>query len=185
MEELQPRTVLLNNLTPRFYPTSESWPPRREFVRLGAGANEIRTVGPTCDDETFSRGKKGVKIDHGGPENHTSQVGQRFDSAFLQRRVRRTSVLPPRARSDLVERQPKLPAHHLTATAFKPLVSHGQNRNSPARNRQLESSSLQQTVRLSLDFSFLYRKAGSCRGVRGPVPSISSTCRARPSPDPD
>jgi len=26
----------------------------------------------------------------------------------------------------------------------------------------------QQTVRLSRDFSFLYRKAGSCRGVRGP-----------------
>ena len=28
---------------------------------------------------------------------------------------------------------------------------------------------LQQTVRLSLDFSFLYRKPGSCRGVRGPA----------------
>jgi hypothetical protein len=34
--------------------------------------------------------------------------------------------------------------------------------------RWFESGSLQQTVRLSLDFSFLYRKAGSCRGVRGP-----------------
>ena len=37
-----------------------------------------------------------------------------------------------------------------------------------ARNRRFESSSLQQTVGLSLDFSFLYRKAGICRGVRGP-----------------
>ena len=36
------------------------------------------------------------------------------------------------------------------------------------RNRRFESSSLQQTVRLLQDFSFLCRKAGSCRGVRGP-----------------
>src|SRR5262249_48298409 len=36
-----------------------------------------------------------------------------------------------------------------------------------ARNRRFESISLQQTVRLSRDFSFLYRKPGSCRGVRG------------------
>jgi hypothetical protein len=33
------------------------------------------------------------------------------------------------------------------------------------RDRWFGSTSLQQTVRLSLDFSFLYRKAGSCRGV--------------------
>src|SRR6516225_12162600 len=33
---------------------------------------------------------------------------------------------------------------------------------------KFESSSLQQTVRHSLDFSFPYRKAGSCRGVREP-----------------
>jgi len=33
---------------------------------------------------------------------------------------------------------------------------------------KFESSSLQQTVRLSRDFSLRYRKAGSCRGVRGP-----------------
>src|SRR6516162_1171580 len=32
---------------------------------------------------------------------------------------------------------------------------------------KFESSSLQQTVPLSLDSSFLYRKAGSCRGVHG------------------
>jgi hypothetical protein len=31
---------------------------------------------------------------------------------------------------------------------------------------EFESGLLQQTVRLSLGFSFLYRKAGSCRGVR-------------------
>jgi len=37
-----------------------------------------------------------------------------------------------------------------------------------SRNWKFESSSLQQTVRLSGDFSFLYRKAGRCRGVRGP-----------------
>ena len=37
-----------------------------------------------------------------------------------------------------------------------------------ARNRRFESISLQQTVRLSWDFSFLCRKGGSCRGVRGP-----------------
>ena len=36
------------------------------------------------------------------------------------------------------------------------------------RNRKFESISLQQTVRLSRDFSFLYRKAGGCRGVRRP-----------------
>jgi len=35
------------------------------------------------------------------------------------------------------------------------------------RNRKFESTSLQQTVRLSRDFSFLYRKAGGCRGVGG------------------
>jgi hypothetical protein len=35
------------------------------------------------------------------------------------------------------------------------------------RDHQFESGFLQQTVRLSLDFSFLYEKAGSCRGVRG------------------
>jgi hypothetical protein len=35
-----------------------------------------------------------------------------------------------------------------------------------------EVLSLPQTVRLSLDFSFLYRKAGSCRGVRGPAVNI-------------
>ena len=33
---------------------------------------------------------------------------------------------------------------------------------------RFESCSLQQTVGLSLDFSFLYPKAGSCRGVCGP-----------------
>jgi hypothetical protein len=33
---------------------------------------------------------------------------------------------------------------------------------------KFESISLQQTVRLSRDFSFLYRKAANCRGVRGP-----------------
>ena len=32
---------------------------------------------------------------------------------------------------------------------------------------KFESISLQQTVRLSRDFSFLYRKAGGCRGVGG------------------
>jgi hypothetical protein len=32
---------------------------------------------------------------------------------------------------------------------------------------RFESIPLQQTVRLSRDFSFLYRKAGRCRGVRG------------------
>ena len=38
------------------------------------------------------------------------------------------------------------------------------------RNRKFESISLQQTVRLSRDFSLRYRKAGSCRGVRGARP---------------
>ena len=33
---------------------------------------------------------------------------------------------------------------------------------------KFESILLQQTVRLSRDFSFLYRKVGRCRGVRGP-----------------
>ena len=37
---------------------------------------------------------------------------------------------------------------------------------STSRNRRFESVPLQQTVRLSRDFSFPYRKAGSCRGVR-------------------
>src|SRR6516164_1973495 len=36
------------------------------------------------------------------------------------------------------------------------------------RYQKFESISLQQTVRLSRDFSLRYRKAGSCRGVRGP-----------------
>jgi len=39
----------------------------------------------------------------------------------------------------------------------------------PAATRLRSSpGSLQQTVPLSLDFSFLYRKAGSCRGVCEP-----------------
>ena len=36
-------------------------------------------------------------------------------------------------------------------------------------DRWFEFGSLQQTVGVSLDFSFLYPKAGSCRGVRGPA----------------
>jgi len=46
---------------------------------------------------------------------------------------------------------------------------------------KFESISLQQTVGLSLDFSFLYRKAGSCRGVRGPGQATrpAETRRAR------
>jgi len=39
-----------------------------------------------------------------------------------------------------------------------------------------ESILLQQTVGLSLDFSFLYRKAGGSRGVRGPG---QAECRQR------
>jgi len=39
---------------------------------------------------------------------------------------------------------------------------------SSERYRWFEFGSLQQTVGVSLDFSFLYPKAGSCRGVRGP-----------------
>jgi hypothetical protein len=39
------------------------------------------------------------------------------------------------------------------------LASRGTDGSNPAP--------LQQTVRLSRDFSFLYRKAGRCRGVRG------------------
>jgi hypothetical protein len=35
------------------------------------------------------------------------------------------------------------------------------------RNRKFESTSLQQTVRLSWDFSFLYRKVGGCGRARG------------------
>ena len=46
---------------------------------------------------------------------------------------------------------------------------------------KFESISLQQTVRLSRDFSFLYRKAGSCRGVHGPGQAVrpAETPRAR------
>jgi hypothetical protein len=46
---------------------------------------------------------------------------------------------------------------------------------------KFESIPLQQTVRLSRDFSFLYRKAGSCRGVRGPGQAArpAETRRAR------
>jgi hypothetical protein len=46
---------------------------------------------------------------------------------------------------------------------------------------KFESISLQQTVRLLQDFSFLYRKAGSCRGVRGPgqAARLAETRRAR------
>jgi hypothetical protein len=67
---------------------------------------------------------------------------------------------------------------------------------------KFESSSLQQTVRLSRDFSFLYRKAGSCRGCAGPArrrgrkannrqnvevrrrgfPATLATCRQRSMP---
>jgi hypothetical protein len=46
---------------------------------------------------------------------------------------------------------------------------------------KFESVSLQQTVRLSPDFSFLYRKAGGCRGVGGPGQAArpAETRRAR------
>jgi hypothetical protein len=56
------------------------------------------------------------------------------------------------------------------ASATKRRPSNKTTKTEPnlARNRKFESSSLQQTVRLSRDFSFPYRKAGSCRGVRGP-----------------
>jgi hypothetical protein len=49
------------------------------------------------------------------------------------------------------------------------------------RDWWFESRLLQQTVRLSRDFSFLYRKAGSCRGVRGSgqVARPAETRRAR------
>jgi hypothetical protein len=49
------------------------------------------------------------------------------------------------------------------------------------RNGKFESTSLQQTVRLSLNFSLVYRKAGSCRGVRGPgqAPRLAETRKAR------
>jgi hypothetical protein len=46
-------------------------------------------------------------------------------------------------------------------------IGNTQKSLSQERDRWFESGSLQQTVSLSLDFSFLYRKAGSCRGVRG------------------
>jgi len=50
-----------------------------------------------------------------------------------------------------------------------------------ARNWNFESMSLQRTVRLSQDFSFLYRKASSCRGARGPAQATwpAETRRAR------
>ena len=50
-----------------------------------------------------------------------------------------------------------------------------------AGDRGFESALLQQTVRLWPDFSFLYRKAGSYRGVRGPARrhSRAETRRAR------
>ena len=53
---------------------------------------------------------------------------------------------------------------------------------STSRNRRFESVPLQQTVRLSQDFSFLYRKAGSCRGVRGPGQAARPAPLATPSP---
>jgi hypothetical protein len=40
------------------------------------------------------------------------------------------------------------------------------------RDQWFESILLQQTVRLSRDFAFLYRKAGICRGVRGPGQAV-------------
>src|SRR6516165_6551325 len=43
---------------------------------------------------------------------------------------------------------------------------------------KFESVSLQQTVRLSRDFSLRYRKAGSCRGVRGPGQAAGRQRRA-------
>jgi len=49
------------------------------------------------------------------------------------------------------------------------------------RYQKFESISLQQTVGLSPDFSFLYRKAGGCRGVGGPGQAArpAETRRAR------
>ena len=49
------------------------------------------------------------------------------------------------------------------------------------RYQKFDSISLQQTVGLSPDFSFLYRKAGGCRGVGGPGQAArpAETRRAR------
>jgi len=49
------------------------------------------------------------------------------------------------------------------------------------RYQKFESIPLQQTVCLSPDFSFLYRKAGGCRGVGGPGQAArpAETRRAR------
>jgi hypothetical protein len=46
-------------------------------------------------------------------------------------------------------------------------IGNAQKSLSQERDRWFESGSLQRTVRLSVDFSSLYRKAGSCRGLRG------------------
>jgi hypothetical protein len=59
----------------------------------------------------------------------------------------------------------------VSGTAFRAPpspIGNAQKSLSQQRDRWFESGSLQRRVRLSLDFSFLYRKAGSCRGVRGP-----------------
>src|SRR6516162_2970894 len=46
------------------------------------------------------------------------------------------------------------------------------------RDKWFESISLQQTVGLSLDSSFLYRKAAICCGVRGPGQAVRPAERA-------
>ena len=55
-----------------------------------------------------------------------------------------------------------------SSAPIPPFLFRPQQSSLTERDQRFESHLLQQTVRLSLDFSFLYRKAGSCRGVRGP-----------------
>src|SRR6516162_98000 len=69
-----------------------------------------------------------------------------------------------------------------TAPIGRPQCASPVRGDHPARGDQgFDSCSLQQIVRLSPDFFFLYRKAGSCRGVRGPARAArpAETHRAR------
>src|SRR5438045_5315510 len=104
-------------------------------------------------------------------------------SSSDQTRVGRTLTLGGGAESSLEGRDIELSVSpkDIRTSPYGLCENRSDRRQSREGDRWFESTSLQQTVRLSRDFSFLYRKADSCRGVRGPGQAArpAETRRAR------
>ena len=159
------------------------------LARLANGLS-FREVGlHQCPTEKNSQGvtARGQRVPSHVPNPHADRRGCR---AFgLQRRQFTTETDSPLEGDGFEPSVPRdRPALSNTPKPNECRYFRRSDRHSGVRtwpiatgNRWFESISLQQTVRLSRDLSFLYRKAGSCRGVRGPGQSArpAETRRAR------